>query len=102
MKAVLLLTAYCKELLGQQRAFSQEDLIRLSGGSNTGKSTGSEDFAYFSHEVPSIMLAMAAGKPQDGYQYPQHHPKVTFDETALSYGAAVYAYNAMRWLEEHV
>lgn len=96
MKAVLLLTAYCKELLGQQRAFSQEDLIRLSGGSNTGKSTGSEDFAYFSHEVPSIMLAMAAGKPQDGYQYPQHHPKVTFDETALSYGAAVYAYNAMR------
>lgn len=95
-------TTYCKELLGQSRAFSQEDLLRLSGGSKTAKATGSEDFAYFSHEIPSIMLAMAAGKPQDGYQYPQHHPKVTFDENALSYGSAVYAYNAMRWLEEHV
>ena len=30
-----------------------------------------------------------------------HHPKVKFDEDALPYGSSVYAYVAMRWLENH-
>ena len=60
-----------------------------------------EDFAYVSQEVPSIMLALAAGQPEKGYGYPQHHPMVRFDEDALVNGSAVYAYTAMRWLEEH-
>ncbi len=47
------------------------------------------------------MLAMAAGKPQEGYVHPQHHPQVRFDENAQVKGCAVYAYMAMRWLEEH-
>ena len=47
------------------------------------------------------MLALAAGRPQDGYCYPQHHPQVRFDEACLPAGAAVYAYAAARWLEEH-
>ena len=47
------------------------------------------------------MLALAAGEPSEGYCYPQHHPMVTFDESVLAKGSAVYAYNAMRWLEEH-
>ena len=62
---------------------------------------GSEDFAYVSQEVPSIMLALAAGQPQKGYIYPQHHPMVRFDEEVLSVGSAVYAFMALRWLEEH-
>ena len=28
-------------------------------------------------------------------------PKAKFDEDALHKGAAIYAYEAMRWLEEH-
>ena len=36
-----------------------------------------------------------------GYIYPQHHLMVKFDEDALVNGSAVYAYTAMRWLEEH-
>ena len=47
------------------------------------------------------MFALAAGTPKDGYCYPQHHPKVKFDEAVLSEGSAVYSYMAMRWLEEH-
>ena len=72
----------------------------MSGG-GASKSAGSEDFAYVSHKVPSIMLALAAGQPEKGYIYPQHHPKVKFDENALPIGAAVYAYNAIRWLKEN-
>lgn len=92
---------YLKELLGPSRTFTAAQLNAMSVGGKTSKSTGSEDFAYVSQKVPSIMFALAAGTPQDGYCYPQHHPKVKFDEAILSEGSAVYAYTAMRWLEEH-
>ena len=92
---------YVKELLGEGKAFSVAQLNAMSGGGKSSKAAGSEDFAYVSQEVPSIMLALAAGQPEKGYQYPQHHPMVKFDEDALAGGSAVYAYTAMRWLEEH-
>lgn len=92
---------YVKELLGSHQAFSVAELNAMGGSQGTSKSAGSEDFAYVSQEVPSIMLALAAGQPEKGYRYPQHHPMVKFDEAALTDGAAVYAYTAMRWLEEH-
>ena len=72
-------------LLGADKVFSAEALSRNAKGS------GSEDFAFASHRVPSFMVALAAGRQADGYIYPAHHPKATFDETALPYGAAVYA-----------
>jgi hippurate hydrolase len=86
---------YTRELLGEERALSADKL----GGS--GGSVGSEDFAYVSREVPSIMLALAAGSPENGFSHPLHHPKAMFDEKVLSAGSAVYAYNAIRWLEEN-
>ena len=92
---------YLKELLGPSKAFTASALNALSGSGKASKSTGSEDFAYVTQQVPSIMFALAAGTPQDGYCYPQHHPKVKFNEDILSEGSAVYAYTAMRWLEEH-
>ena len=72
----------------------------MSGGGSKGAG-GSEDFAYVSREIPSLMLAVAAGQPQAGYTYPGHHPKVRFDENVLTKGSAIFAYSAMRWLEEH-
>ena len=76
-------------------------LAAMAGPGKPQKGTGSEDFACVSQKVPSLMLALAAGRPQDGYCYPQHHPQVRFDEACLPAGAAVYAYAAARWLEEH-
>ena len=92
---------YVKELMDQGRAFSAEELNAMSSGEKSSKTAGSEDFAYVSQEVPSIMLALAAGQPKKGYCYPQHHPMVKFDEDVLAGGSVVYAYTAMRWLEEH-
>lgn len=92
---------YVQELLGPTKAFTAGQLNSMSGGGQSSKSAGSEDFAYVSQEVPSIMFALAAGHPDQGYCYPQHHPKVKFDESVLPSGSAVYAYTAMRWLEEH-
>ena len=93
---------YVKELLEPGKAFSVTELNAMApADDSSSKSAGSEDFAYVSQEVPSIMLALAAGQPEKGYIYPQHHPMVKFDESVLSAGSAVYAYTALRWLEEH-
>ena len=92
---------YVKELLGPEKAFTAGQLNALSEGGKPAKTSGSEDFAYVSQEVPSIMLALASGQPDQGYCYPQHHPKAKFDESVLPSGSAVYAYTAMRWLQEH-
>ncbi len=82
-----------KELLGGG-VFSSNEL----GGNTRRDSGGSEDFAYISHEVPSVMVAIAAGEKKEGYIYPLHHPNVRFDEDALPVGAALYACVAMQWL----
>ena len=94
---------YTAELLGERRAVSVAKLnaAAAASGQKSGGMAGSEDFAYVSQQVPALMLALAAGEPAKGYAYPQHHPKVKFDESVLADGSAVYAYNAMRWLEEH-
>ncbi len=96
------ITNYCKALLGKDMAFSQSELNSMTKTNiKTAKATGSEDFSYISHEIPTVMIALAAGNSENGFQYPLHHPKVAFDENVLPYGAAIYAYTAMRWLEDH-
>lgn len=92
---------YVKELLGEGRTFTVTELKTGNKGGGASGSAGSEDFAYVSQKVPSVMLALAAGQPEKGYSYPQHHPMVRFDNDALDIGSAVYAYTAMRWLGDH-
>lgn len=75
------------EWIGADHVLSAEKL-----GSNA-RSVGSEDFSYISQQMPSLMLAMAAGGVSD---LPLHHPKIIFNEDALPYGAVVYAAFA-RW-----
>lgn len=62
---------------------------------------GSEDFSYVANEVPAVFLIVAAGQPEQGYCYPQHHPKAVFHEDALPVSAAAYAHIAMEWLKNH-
>jgi hippurate hydrolase len=87
---------YAKDLLGD-RALSVSQMAK----SRASKSAGSEDFAHISQLVPSVMIALAAGQPQNGYMYPQHHPKVTFDEGVLPTGSALLAYIAVQWLKDN-
>lgn len=85
-----------KELLGEKCAYTTRELDP-AGKPSAG---GSEDFAYISQQVPSVMVALAAGNPSNGYTWPLHHPKVRFDEDALPVGAAVHAFCALRYLSE--
>lgn len=83
---------WLKETLGADMVIRSQDMPGQSGG-------GSEDFAYISHEVPSIMVALAAGDSRDGYEYPLHHPQMRLDTKALAYGAAALAEVAMRYVK---
>lgn len=85
-----------KKLLGEDRAFTQSSLDK----NERNTSGGSEDFAYFSHQFPSVMVALCAGQKSKGYSYPLHHPKVLFDETALSFGCALYTAFALEFLND--
>lgn len=82
---------YMTELLGQ----GAMDMTPITGGKAGG---GSEDFAFVSHEVPTVSMFLSAGSSKDGYLYGQHHPKVRFDDSILFEGSAAYSYFALRWL----
>ncbi len=88
---------YVKELLNDKAICVSE--LAKTGIKKT--SSGSEDFAYISHQIPSIMLALSCGEYKDGYCYPLHHPKALFDEKALYIGCATYAYVALRYLQDN-
>ena len=84
---------WTEELLGSGRTLTQKQLA------GKVRSSGSEDFAYVSQQIPTIMVSLAAGSREEGHVYPLHHPKVTFSEEALVPGTAVLVNTAMRWLE---
>ncbi|HOV94631.1 MAG TPA: M20 family metallopeptidase [Spirochaetales bacterium] len=89
--------AYAKEILGSEANVvyaDDEPKANALGG-------GSEDFAFVSEKVPSIMVMLCLGSPEEGYLYPQHHPKIRFDESKLYLGSAAYAGIAMRWLRDN-
>ncbi|MEA4847769.1 MAG: M20 family metallopeptidase [Clostridiaceae bacterium] len=64
-----------------------------------GKMTGSEDFGYVSEKVPALMMVLSGGSPEEGYPYPQHHPKINFNEDVFYIGSAVHANTAIEWLK---
>ena len=79
--------AYCREIFPQGSVLPPE---LLGGG-------GSEDFAYIAERVPAAAVSLCAGKGE----FPLHHPKVCFEESAVPAGGALYAFVAARWLEEN-
>ncbi len=79
--------------------FGEDEVIDL-GAMGKGRMSASEDFAFIASRIPAAAV-MISSSNTDGEVYPMHHPKVTFDESVLSKGAALLAHSAMSWLEEH-
>lgn len=86
------LTEYMKDVVGQK------SVVLFEGGG-----MGSEDFASYSYEVPSVYVMLGAGSKQENELYgaPMHNPKVVFNEDILPTGAAIHAYSAISWLKNH-
>ena len=86
------ITGYMKDLVGEQSVILFE-----SGG------MGSEDFASYSYEVPSLYVMLGAGAKNENVLFgePMHSEKVMFNEDILSTGAAMHAYSAIMWLKNN-
>ena len=93
-------SALCKLALEALPKTLGETAVFTAGPLDKNGVGGSEDFAYVSREVPSVMLSLAAGSPDKGHKFPLHHPKVTFDEDALPVGAAALAALAVSYLSK--
>ena len=65
-------------------------IIKSSELPQKSKASGSEDFAYISQKVPSLMISLCSGKIEDGYEYPLHNENVIFDEDCMYYGIYIY------------
>ena len=87
---------YAKEILGEKFVVNAS-----SFGEKQTHRGGSEDFSYVSKKVPSVMLGVAAGEPEKGFKYNQHHPKVVFDENVMEKCCALLSYCAIKWLENN-
>lgn len=69
---------------------SDLNVIKTSEMKNKSKASGSEDFAYVSQKVSSVMMNLCAGNIKDGYKYPLHNSKVIFDEDSIFYGIKTF------------
>lgn len=78
------------QIVGEEKTLLQKDLEK-ENRDNRHRAAGSEDFSFVSQKVPSIILTIAAGKREEGFEFPLHHPKVQFDEGALNIGCEIYA-----------
>lgn len=63
--------------------------------------SASEDFALVAQQIPSTMMYLSAGFPDERGTYPAHNPKVLFNEEVCQIGVSGYVHLAMRWLENH-
>lgn len=83
---------YVKDLVGEKAVVSFE-----------GGGMGSEDFASYSYEVPSVYFMLGAGTKQENplYGLPMHNNKVIFNEDIMVTGAAMHAYCAIQWLKNN-
>lgn len=85
-------SGYIRELLGQEgMVIEGEEAVPFS----------SEDFSNILDLVPGIQMFLVTGSMKEGADVPMHNPKIVFDESVMYIGAAVLAYVASRWLEEH-
>ena len=86
------LTGYMKDIVGEKAVVLFEQ-----GG------MGSEDFASYSYEVPSVYIMLGAGTNQENSLYGEamHNEKVVFNEDILPTGAAIHAYSAIMWLKNN-
>lgn len=84
------------EMLGYINEMSQ-DFIYIKDARNTP----TDDFAFIAERVPSVHFQFCCKVQDERGVFPQHHPKVVFDENVLPIGAAVIAQCAFNWLKHN-
>ncbi len=82
-------------------AMAEKSLIKLWGDKAVGylpRSTGVEDFAYYSRIAPSIMAYFGGIDAEREINYALHNSRFDVDEDCLTYAASLYAQFALDFL----
>ncbi|OFX86573.1 MAG: N-acyl-L-amino acid amidohydrolase [Bacteroidetes bacterium GWF2_33_16] len=58
----------------------------------------SEDFAYYSQEIPAVFYRLGITKPGSDLFFPLHSPNFTIHDEAMKTGIALFAYQATQFL----
>lgn len=75
-----------KSLVGEERVQRIEGIM------------GSEDFAYYSTEIPASYIFIGIGK--DSHPYGHHHPKFDIDEEMLAVGVDLFTTSLLDYMKE--
>lgn len=86
------------EMLEEVKTYLSE-IEGLTLANDNFRITPSDDMAFISEKVPTVYLLLQA-RVKDN-PYPHHNPKVLFDESAMTWGAAMHAQCAFEWLKNH-
>lgn len=81
-------TVYQKVIENTKQLIGDENVISIKNLIGTDMIAGSEDFAFISEKVPTACIILGLGTGDD---YGLHHCKVTFDESNMYLGAAIFA-----------
>ncbi|MBR3942497.1 MAG: amidohydrolase [Clostridia bacterium] len=95
-------TAECPPVICDKNLseFAMKNLTNTISSDSIPKGTGSEDFAFISQKIPSVLVYIPAGDSRNGYTYPLHNPRAMFDENALMVGAYAYRDFAVKYLNK--
>jgi amidohydrolase len=77
-----------------EAAFGKEALILFE------KTTGGEDFSYYTREVPAAFAFVGTKNEAKNPYFLHHHPKFDIDEDALGVSAGLYAQYALEFLKD--
>ena len=86
------------EMLEEVKTYLSE-IEGLTLANDNFRITPSDDMAFISEKVPTVYLLLQA-RVKDN-PYPHHNPKVLFDESAMTWGAAMHEQCAFEWLRNH-
>lgn len=79
-------------------AHSQQSIAQIIGAENcinVPQRMGSEDFAYYSHQIPACFLRLGVGNAAQGITAPIHTPNFNIDETAFKTSVAAMVHWAL-------
>lgn len=62
------------------------------------KCMAGEDFAEFTHRVPSAFYFIGTGNSKKNTHYPHHHPMFDIDEDTLAYGVEMHVRSVVQFL----
>jgi amidohydrolase len=72
------------------RSVAEEVVETPIGVLSECQTMGGEDMSFFLQKVPGCYFFLGSANPDKKLDYPHHHPRFDFDETALSMGVEIF------------